>query len=76
MKYGVIKTFKGVVFELIRFDHTCHKLWTEICEIRQIFKRDLIKFCEIFIKITLELPKNSQNLYLNVRSLSDKHNKV
>ena len=37
--------------------HTCHELWTEICEIRQIFKGDLIQFCEIFTKITLELPK-------------------
>ena len=41
--------------------HICHKLWTEICEIRQIFKGDLIKFCEIFTKITLELPQNSPN---------------
>ena len=40
--------------------HTCHKLWTEICEIRQNFKWDLIKFCEIFIKITLKLPQTSQ----------------
>ena len=39
--------------------HTCHKLWTEICEIRQIFKGDLIKFCEI--KIILKLYQNSQN---------------
>ena len=30
--------------------HTCHKLWIEICEMSQIFKGDLIKFCEIFIK--------------------------
>ena len=30
------------------FMHTCHKLWTEICEIRQTFKGDLIKFCELF----------------------------
>ena len=30
--------------------HTCHKLWTEICEIRQIFKGDSIKFCETFDK--------------------------
>ena len=37
-----------------------HKLWTDICEIRQISKGDLIKFCEIFTKITLELPQNSQ----------------
>ena len=27
------------------------------CEINQNFKGDLIKFCEIFTKITLELPK-------------------
>ena len=40
--------------------HTCHKLWTEICEIRQIFKGDFIKFCEIFTKFTLKLPQNSQ----------------
>ena len=43
-----------------RMLHTYHKLWTEICEIRQNFKWDLIKFCEIFIKITLELSKSSQ----------------
>ena len=29
--------------------HTCHKLWTKICEIRQNFKGDLTKFCEIFL---------------------------
>ena len=40
--------------------HTCHKLWTIICEIRQLFKGDLITFCEIFTKITLEFPQNSQ----------------
>ena len=45
------------------FWHTRHKLWTEICEIRQVFNGDLIKFCEIFIKITLELPQNSQNVF-------------
>ena len=28
--------------------HTCHKLLTEICEILQIFRGDLMKFCEIF----------------------------
>ena len=39
---------------------TCHKLWTEICEIRQIFKGDLIKFSEILTKISLQLPQNSQ----------------
>ena len=42
---------------LICKDHaTCHKQWTEISEIRQVFKWDLIKFCEIFTKITLKLP--------------------
>ena len=40
--------------------HACHKLWTEICEIRQNFKWDLIKFCEIFTKITLKLLQSSQ----------------
>ena len=39
---------------------TCTYMWIEICEIRQIFKGDLIKFCEIFTKITLKLPQNSQ----------------
>ena len=39
--------------------HTCHKLWTKICEIRQNFKGDLTKFCEIFLNITLELPQYS-----------------
>ena len=37
--------------------HTCHKLWPEICEIRQIFKWDVIK---ILTKITLKLPQSSQ----------------
>ena len=37
--------------------HTCHKLWTKICEIRQNFKGDLTKFCEIFSNITFELPQ-------------------
>ena len=40
--------------------HTCHKLWTEIYEIRQISKGDMIEFCEIFTKITLKRPQNSQ----------------
>ena len=49
--------------------HTCHKLWTEICEIRQIFKVDLIRICEIFTKITLELPPNSQKLIFICKKL-------
>ena len=49
--------------------HTCHKLWTEICEIRQLFKGDLIKFCEIFIKTTLEFPKNSQKPLFKCKEL-------
>ena len=43
-----------------RTDHTYHKLWTEICKTTQMFKWDLIEFCEIFTKITLKLPQNSQ----------------
>ena len=49
--------------------HTCHKLWTENYEIRQIFKWDLIKFCEIFIKITLELPQTSQKSLFKCKTL-------
>ena len=49
--------------------HTCHKLWTEICEIRQIFKGELIKFCEIFTKITSELPQNSQKPLFKCKKL-------
>ena len=37
----------GTYFE-VAWWHTWHKLWTEICEIRQMFKGDLMKFCEIF----------------------------
>ena len=40
-------------------------MWTEICEKGQIFKGDLIKFCEISIKLSFELPQNSKKpLYL------------
>ena len=49
--------------------HTCHKLWAEICEIRQIFKWDLIKFCQIFTKITLKLPQNSQKHLFKCKKL-------
>ena len=49
--------------------HTCHKLWTEICEIRHLLKEDLIKFCEFFTKITLELPQNSQKPYFKCKKL-------
>ena len=41
----------GLSMQQISWKHTCHKLWTEICEMRQIFKGDLIKFCEIFTGI-------------------------
>ena len=44
-------------------------LWTEICEIWQIFKGDLIKFFEIFTKITLELPQNSQKPLFKCKKL-------
>ena len=49
--------------------HTCHELWTEICEIRQIFMGDFIKFCEIFTKITLELCQNSQKPLFKCKKL-------
>ena len=35
----------------VSHSHVC-----EICGMRQIFKGDLIKFCEFFTKVTLELP--------------------
>ena len=33
---------------------------------RQIFKWDLIKFCEIVTKVTLKLPQNSQKFVINI----------
>ena len=57
----ILHAFKGYELHANMIDnHTCQKLQTEICEIRQMFKGDLIKFCEIFTKITLELPQSSQ----------------
>ena len=35
-------------------------MWTEICEIWQFCKGDLIKFCEIFANITFDLSQNNQ----------------
>ena len=61
---------------LIDLIHTCHKLWTEICEINQNFKGDLIKFCEIFTKNTLGLPQNNQEAFILMKETCDKHNKV
>ena len=49
--------------------HTCHKLWTKICEIRQNFKGDLTKFCEIFLNITLELPIYSLKSFVSCKKL-------
>ena len=49
--------------------HTCLKLSTELCEIRQIFKEDLLKFCEIFTKITLELPQSNQKPLFKCKKL-------
>ena len=51
------------------FRVTCHKLWTEICEIRQLFKAGLIKFSGIFTKLTLELPQNSQKPLFECKKL-------
>ena len=64
----IMVNFSTMCFIVIHV-HACHKLWTEICEIRHIFKGDLIKFCEIFIKITLNSPKVVKSLCLNERSL-------
>ena len=50
--------------------HTCNKLWTKICEIRQNLMRDLTKFCEIFLNITLELPQYSlKSFYSCIKGL-------
>ena len=49
--------------------HTCHRLWTKICEIRQVFKGDLIKFYKIFTKNNLELPQNSQKPLFKCKKL-------
>ena len=51
------------------FFHTCHTLWTEICEIRQMFKGDFIKFCEIVTKVTLKRPQNSQKPLFKCKNL-------
>ena len=63
---GVYQSY--IAKENLLYD-TYTKLWTEICETMQSLNGDLIKFCERFTKITLELHQNSQSLYLNVRSL-------
>ena len=49
--------------------HTCYKLWTKICETRDNVNGDLTKFCEIFLNITLELPKYSLKYFFQVRNL-------
>ena len=51
-------------------------IWTEICEINQNFKGDLIKFCEILTKITLELSQNNQKALILMYETCDKHNKM
>ena len=35
-----------------------------------------MKFCEIFTKITLELPQNNQKAFILMQETCDKHNKV
>ena len=49
--------------------HTCHKLGTKICEIRQNFKGDLTYFCEIFLNISLELPQYSLKSFFSSKKL-------
>ena len=56
VRYMKIKS-KMLLIKTFQSFHTCHKLWTKICEIRQNFTGDLTKFCEIFFNITLELPQ-------------------
>ena len=63
--FSDVQIFKNFTIQ----NHTCHKLWIKICVIRQIFKGDLIKFCEIFTKITLELPQNSQKPVFKCKKL-------
>ena len=46
-------------------EHNCFKVLTEISEVWPIFKGDLIKFCEILIKMTLKLYQIVKSLYLN-----------
>ena len=50
-------------------NHTCHKLWIKICEIRQNFKGDLTKFCEIFLNITLKLSQYSLKSFNSYKEL-------
>ena len=40
-----------------------------MCEIGQIFKGDLIKFCEIFTKLALELSQNSKKHLFKCKKL-------
>ena len=54
--YSLEASWPGTSNEYPQY-HTCHKLWTKIYEIRQNYKGVLTKFCEIFLNITLELPK-------------------
>ena len=59
------------------FHYTCHKLWTKICGIRQHFKGDLTKFCEIFLNITLELPEyNLKYFFFSCKKACENHNSV
>ena len=44
--------------------HTCHMLWTEISEIRQIFQGDLIKLFEIFTKNLFVTPPKKPKAFI------------
>ena len=61
--------FRDINVYMHNNNHTCHKLWAEICEIRQNFKGDLIKFCEILTIITLELVQNSKKPFFKCKKL-------
>ena len=53
----------------ILFNHFCINIHAISCEKRPFFKGDLIKFCEIFTKVTLELPQNSQKPLFKCKKL-------
>ena len=44
--------------------HACHKLLAEICDIRLIFRGDLTKFCEIFIKNHFQAHRNKFKAFI------------
>ena len=61
---------KQKVIRLLHFDFPAKLGGQKVCLMHgALFKGDLIKFCEIFTKITLELPPNSQMPLLKCKKL-------